>query len=219
MKVSDIQFAKYNPRKMSKESKEALKKSIEQFNDISGITINKQTGNVLAGNHRWEQLCKKYTKSNLELKHLQGEYYTLNTTEDEFTGFLVRVVDWDIAKEKAANVAANSELIAGEFTSGLQDVLLDIGEFELFEGLRFDELQIDLSGVDDDLVWDDDSLDEIQKSAEEKNDRLPDAKNSEVKEIRVEIKVSVPADMKDEIKDDLLEFLADQPYYGEITIV
>ena len=49
MDISKIKKAPYNPRRMGKASKEALKKSLETFEDISGITVNKRSGNVVAG--------------------------------------------------------------------------------------------------------------------------------------------------------------------------
>ena len=63
MKASSIKVAPYNPRKFSKDARKALKKSIEEFSDISGITINQKTGNVVSGNHRWEELVPTPQKS------------------------------------------------------------------------------------------------------------------------------------------------------------
>lgn len=226
MDISKIKKAPYNPRRMGKASKEALKKSLETFEDISGITVNKRSGNVVAGNHRWDEVTRKFGGiNNMEMVHLNGEYYSLNNSNGEATGFLVRVVDWDDAKEKAANVAANSDLISGEFTSGLQDVLndvvVDLDEL-IFDELRLDELMIDLDGVDEDLEWGEEKLDKIQTDAEKKNRELDDAKgeeSSEAKEVVSSIKISGPSEIMGEVKDDLLEFLAKKDYYGEIIIL
>lgn len=40
MKVKDLKPAGYNPRKISKEKLAALKKSLEEFGDLSGIVVN-----------------------------------------------------------------------------------------------------------------------------------------------------------------------------------
>lgn len=223
MDISKIRKAPYNPRKMSKEAKQALKSSINTFNDISGITVNKRTGNIVSGNHRWEEVTHEHGgPKKLVLNHLSGEYYSLDTKSGVHTGFLVRVVDWDINKEKSANVTANSSLVMGEFTSGLQDILGEL-KVELnddFSALRLDELHIDLD-LDDELDLDDD-LDSAREHAEEKNRMLPDAKGeeaSEVKEIRSVIKVSAPSELRDEVKADIMEFLAKKNYYNDITIV
>jgi hypothetical protein len=225
MDLKKIKKAEYNPRKMTKDAREGLKKSMEEFQDISGIVINERTGNVLAGNHRWEQLNKIHGKRNIELAGLGIDGYFMIQAKGQFTGFIARVVDWEEGKEKAANISANNDLIQGEFTQGLQDVLAELNDLgfneEMFEGLRLDELQIDLSGVDD-LEWSEDQLNEIQEQAEEKNRLLDDPNtnmDSEVKEIITQIKISVPSELKDEVKDDILEFLAGKHYYGEINIV
>jgi hypothetical protein len=44
------------------------------------------------------------------------------------TFFPVRVVNWSRAKQRAANVAANNQKIAGEFTDALEQYLLEISD-------------------------------------------------------------------------------------------
>ena len=223
MKINnkEIRLAKYNPRSMNKETMEALKSSMEEFEDISGIVINSNTGNIVAGNHRWDILSRKY--KDLNLIPITESHYTINDSSNKFTGFIAKVVDWDIKKEKAANVTANNDLLSGSFTSDLQSILDDVAETykdELFEDLRLDELQIDLSGLND--GWGEDQLSKVQDEAEKRNRELEDSKTEEaanVKEIISVIKVSVPSEMKDDIKNDLLEFLASKVYYNEINIV
>ena len=225
MKISDVKRCPYNPRKMSKDARSALRTSLESFDDISGIVIYERNGNILAGNHRWEELIKIHGQNNVNLVRLRGEHYSLDGKNGP-TGFIVRIVDWDDAKERAANVSANNDLIQGEFTSGLQDVLSELNELkfddDLFGNLRLDELQIDLDGVDEDLSWDEDTLNKIQDDAISSNNDLPEPKTkapSEVKELVAQIKITVPDELKDVVKDDLLEFLAGQYYYGQIIIV
>lgn len=221
MEINKIRKASYNPRKMSKDSKKGLKASIKEFEDISGIVVNSRTGNLISGNHRWVDLVEEHGKGSLTLEHLKGEFHSLNAN-GEFTGFNVRVVDWDDAKEKAANVTANSDLIAGEFTAELQDVLEQAASGlseKLFAELRLEELQIDF---EDDYLDLDDNSDTIQERAEQKNRELEEAQGEEaepVTEIRSLIKISTPSELKDEVKQDLLEFLSKKKYYNDITIV
>lgn len=218
-----IKTAPYNPRTMNKDTKDALLNSMEEFEDISGIVINSRTGHIVSGNHRWQALIDKFG-NDLELTEISDEYSYINA-DDEFTGFIAKIVDWPLEKEKAANITANSDLLSGTFTSELQTVLDDVSkglDDSLFGGLRLDELQIDLDGIDEDLSWDDDQLDNIQKEAEDKNNQLENAKGEEAEDvtlIRETIKISVPSEMKQEIKDELLEFLATKTYYGDITII
>lgn len=224
MKIKDIKTAPYNPRKMSKEARRALRSSIEQFNDISGITINSRTGNVLAGNHRWDELVTKYKKANLVLEPLKGEYHLINLKNGDSTGFIARVVDWDEVKEKAANIAANSDLISGDFTSGLQDILLEIAPLmdgDGFEDLRLDELTIDLDGIDDDFDWDNEASERIREQAEENNKKLSD-KGEEVppvKEVLVNIKLVMPSDLRDEVKEAVLEWLSQHDEFADVQVV
>ena len=218
MDIKDIKVAKKNPRTMGKDAKRALASSLQTFNDISGITVNQRTGNVVSGNHRWEEILKSYSKKDLSLENVKGEFHSL-MHKDSFTGFMVRIVNWDEDKELAANVTANSSLVQGEFTSLLQDVLDEISDSvdnSLFESLRLDELQIDMDDIDD-LSWE-----EEQERAEKANNDLPDAKEEkqagEVKEILKTIRINVPAEFKEEILDELNNFFKDKEYFDKIVL-
>lgn len=52
LKLSDLKPAEYNPRKISADQLKNLKKSIEEFGDLSGIVFNRRTGNVVGGHQR-----------------------------------------------------------------------------------------------------------------------------------------------------------------------
>lgn len=225
MDISKIKTAPYNPRQMTKESRRALKKSIDKFQDISGITINKRTGNVIAGNHRWEELVSTHRKGNMLLTHLSGEYYSIDLKGGRHTGWIVRVVDWDEVTEKAANITANSELISGEFTSGLQDILIELAplmELDDFEELRMDELTIDMDGIDEDYDWEPESSKTVEAESKKRNKALEDAKGEEpgeVREIISNIKLIVSAELKDELTADIQDLIDGNPLYKEVKIV
>ena len=87
MNIKKIKVAKKNPRIMGKESRRALVKSLNTFDDISGITVNERTGNVVSGNHRWEELKKIHGEAHLKLSNLIGEFHALEA-QGEFTGFI-----------------------------------------------------------------------------------------------------------------------------------
>ncbi len=209
----------FNPRKMSQEAKKALEASIKEFDDISGIVVNSRTNNIICGNHRYTALHKQY--GNLETAHVSGEYFML-MHESVFTGFLVRIVDWDESKEKMACVTANNTLVQGEFTSGLQDVLNDVRavanelELDVFKDLRLDDLVVDFDV--DDIDFDDDQIDKVEKSGEKADTNI----NSDDNETIVShdtIKITVPIDYKDQVRMDLLEFLSGRDYYNVINLV
>lgn len=228
MDIKDVKKAPYNPRKMGRSARRGLDNSIEAFDDISGITINKRTGNIVSGNHRFTSLCDKHKKTNLEMVHVKGDRFEIVLKSGGTTGFYVRVVDWDISKEKTANVVANSGLVSGEFTHDVQVVLKEIAidlDAPLFDGLRLDEMMIDID-LDNGLSLDDDCplpSDFAKADLEESTTEVPDSEPKElsksVPRLLELIKVSVPDDLIDEVKRDLLEFLAKQDYYNEITVV
>ena len=232
--IKKIRTASYNPRTMSRETRKALSKSMEEFEDISGIVLNRRTGNIVSGNHRWEALNEKYGKENLSIVLIADNIYSINIldADERFnhkSGFIMKVVDWDIKKEKAANVAANSDLLQGEFTSGLQDILNDISssmDESLFEDLRFDDLSIDLSSLDDNLSLDDDEAmikkDNSRKDSERKNKDLIDAQGEEVPECKIiltQVKISVPGELEPEFREDLKNMISKKYYRDDIKVL
>lgn len=148
LQPSDLQPASYNPRKMEASAKEALKKSMEEFEDISGITWNKRTKNIVTGHHRWDNLIEYFGQDSLSFKKLTDSRYSI-LANGEDTDFVLRVVDWDEDKEKAANVAGNSKTLMGEFTVDLDNVLEDIKVSfgHVYNDLHFDELKFSVDDV------------------------------------------------------------------------
>ena len=60
---SAIRFADYNPRKLSDESRKALKRGIKKFGLVGGIVVNKRTGlTVVSGHQRLSVMdnCKSF---------------------------------------------------------------------------------------------------------------------------------------------------------------
>lgn len=143
MKISDLKSAPYNPRVVTDEALGALQTSLGEFGDISGIDWNRKTKHLVAGHQRLEALKRKHGK---KLALRGGAVVTPDGER-----FPVRVVDWPVDREKAANLAANSPFLAGSFDrDGLEAVLADLNTAEglsgLLDGLRLGEL---LPGADD----------------------------------------------------------------------
>lgn len=133
--IAGLTPAQYNPRSIKPENFEGLKFSIIEFGDLSGITFNLSTGNLVTGHQRVKGLSQLYG-------------YDLPITEKgieipDGTVFPVRFVEWSIEKEKAALIAANNPHIQGEFTIDLQSLLIDLNEIALdcFKDLRFENLK------------------------------------------------------------------------------
>jgi len=136
LKLEDLKPAPYNPRKIDERSMKALAESIKKFGDISGITFNKTTGNLVSGHQRLEVLKQKYP----DLKIVD------NVIIAGGKKFPIRIVEWDIETEKLANIAANSQYIAGEFDyPKLEDILgeLKLAKMDDIKLLRLDELLVD----------------------------------------------------------------------------
>ena len=119
MKVSDLKYAPYNPRKIDEKELAKLKRSISEFGYVEPIVWNQRTGFVVGGNQRLKALRE------------------LGIEEVD-----VVVVDLDDAKEKALNVALNK--ISGEWDfPKLKDLLTDIdtGDFDIeLTGFDLDEI-------------------------------------------------------------------------------
>ena len=85
-KLKDLKFAPYNPRKISTRMASSLKKSIKEFGYSDPMVWNKQTGHVVGGNQRLSALKD------------------MKKPEDEVQ---VVMVDMDLKREKAMNIALN----------------------------------------------------------------------------------------------------------------
>jgi hypothetical protein len=115
--LAGLRPAAYNPRTISEGHLTALTHSLTRFGDISGIVWNRQTGNLVAGHQRVTALRAKY--GNLRI--VDGAIHA-----PDGKTFVVRVVDWDLATEKAANIAANSPTLQGEFTPDLAALMAEV---------------------------------------------------------------------------------------------
>lgn len=120
MNLEDLVGAEYNPRKISDDDLNKLKRSIEEFGYVEPIIFNERTGRIVGGHQRHKALK------------------ALGYEEIE-----VVKIDLDEQKEKALNIALNK--ISGEFDMPkLKDLLeeLDSGELDItLTGFDEDELE------------------------------------------------------------------------------
>lgn len=113
--LSTLRFADYNPRIANEHFDNTLDASMSQFGDISGITNNMLTGNMVTGHQRVRKLQHRYgagAKIFVEQRFAEPDQY--GTVAIGFVGvegttvrFAYREVMWDEGTEKAANIAAN----------------------------------------------------------------------------------------------------------------
>lgn len=143
MDITELKPAPYNPRRISDQALAGLKKSLHTFGDISGVVFNVRTGHIVAGHQRLRALKEQHgAQATLETQQENGQEIPVGVATP--AGYYpIRAVDWDEPTEKLANVAANSGLIAGEFTADLAplvDELRDAMPSEVLTDLRVDEL-------------------------------------------------------------------------------
>src|SRR3990167_6207784 len=135
-KLSDLAVAPYNPRRISPAASAGLRASLSTFGDIAGIVWNTRTGHLVCGHQRVAEL----TRLHGDLSIADGR-----ATAPDGESWAVRVVDWPLAREKAANVAANNPHVAGEFTEDVAALLAEIqaADEKLFVALALDKLGAD----------------------------------------------------------------------------
>jgi len=116
--IDDLRPADWNPRVISPEAFAGLKGSLKEFGDISGIVFNRRMGIFLCGHQRWQALKDEYGDKLqiIQKKDDKGVIMSITIRTPDGKIFGVRIVDWDDATSIAANLAANSQLISGEFT-------------------------------------------------------------------------------------------------------
>jgi hypothetical protein len=99
-KLSELMPAGYNPRTISPDAFEGLKKSIRRFGIVEPIVWNKRTGNIVGGHQR----CKA----------LKAE----GVVETD-----VVVVDLPDKDEVVLNITLNNPAVRGHWTDGVNDLL------------------------------------------------------------------------------------------------
>lgn len=150
--IDDLVEAPYNPRVISTRALDGLQESLVEFGDISGFVWNKRTGNLVCGHQRKRALQEKYGSDNLSIHfpdRYEGEsgppvimvHGIPNSLDYQFP---IRVVDWPIEKEQAANLAGNHPSIQGDWGDGLRDVVQDVKDKlpQVFSQLQFVDLEI-----------------------------------------------------------------------------
>lgn len=113
-----------NPRRMTDEAAGGLAASLKRFGDLSGIVFNRQTGELVTGHQRMNQIRAEYGDLPIELIDAAAGLHGIRVDDSHF--FPVRIVDWTPAVQRAANVAANNTKIQGTFTSDLSNYLLSV---------------------------------------------------------------------------------------------
>ena len=110
----DLKPSPSNPRSITPEALSGLQASLREFGDISGLVWNARSQRLVCGHQRLEGL-----KRSQKITFDHGRCVVVGETGE----WPVRVVDWDEATEKAANIAANNPHIAGDWAGNLDALL------------------------------------------------------------------------------------------------
>lgn len=124
-----------NPRAVTTERLDLLRKQLAEFGDLSGIVSNRRTGHLVGGHQR----LAVFRDAKMEPKVVKSysEPTPAGTVAEGFITvdgerFVYREVDWDQGKERLAMIAANNA--AGQWEeAGLRKLMaeIDAGELEL----------------------------------------------------------------------------------------
>lgn len=169
-KLKDLEANPKNPRKITEEKLKALKKTVTEFGDLSGIVYNRKT-KLLVGAHQRVKILppdaeihftKKYDKPTRVGTVAIG--YVLYNGER----FSYREVFWDAVKEKAANIAANkgggewdNELLS-EWMREISDFGIDL-DLTMFDENERADLLVDPAAFEAGKEEDQGKLDEKKK--------------------------------------------------------
>jgi len=180
LKLSSLTPAAYNPREISPDALEGLKYSLEEFGDLSGITFNKRTKNLIAAHQRIKALQERYGDLSITAVN-ENEGVILTPDGNKFH---VRFVDWPKKKERAANIAANSPTIQGQFTTGVFNILseMELDMPDTFGKLNLDSLDLSNLNLSSLAITETDHITSVASEDLERNSS--DSQNSFSKPVR-----------------------------------
>ena len=158
VKIKDLISPDYNPREITNEEMEKLKKSIKEFDYVDPIIVNSYNNHIIGGNQRFEAMK-------------QLGY-------DEIEVSMVNIPDPN--REKALNLRLNK--LSGEWDTGkLNDVIqeLEINEFDI-SITGFNDYEIKEIELFNDFEFDDD-IDQFNNEIPEEttNNESPEEKTEE----------------------------------------
>ena len=130
-----INFANYNPRKISEKARKLLKQNLKRVGLLGGIVFNKTTGNLISG-HQRVSICDDANRYNPETK------------EHDYP-IRVEMVEMDEVTEREQNLFMNNKQVQGEFDDDmLREVLKGIN----YENAGLEEFDMQMLGLGDQTI-------------------------------------------------------------------
>lgn len=130
VKRSSINFANYNPRRITEEARKKLKANLKRVGLLGGIVWNETTGNLVSG-HQRVSVIDEVNK------------YDPGTQENDYL-LRVEVVHLDEKSEKEQNLFMNNRSVQGEFDDEMLKKMFDGIDYTL---AGFDDFDLDLMGI------------------------------------------------------------------------
>lgn len=132
---SVINFANYNPRKITEKARKQLKANLKKIGLLGGIVFNKTTGNLISGHQRLS-ICDEANR------------YNPDTHEHDYP-IRVEMVELDEKTEKEQNLFMNNKQVQGEFDDDmLREVLKGID----YENAGLEEFDMQMLGLGDNTI-------------------------------------------------------------------
>jgi len=128
---SQINFANYNPRKITKDARKKLKANLKRVGVLGGIVWNETTGNLVSG-HQKVSIIDEINKYDAA----PANDYPIR----------VEVIQMDLKTEKEQNLFMNNRNVQGEFDT---DMLRDMLDGIDFERAGLNELDLGMLGIGD----------------------------------------------------------------------
>lgn len=157
--IRDLTADPGNPRGIDRVADDGLGVSLEEFGDLSGITYNLTTRELVAGHQRVRKIREQHG-DELEIRYTSGpsgsERGVLVTPAGDEFG--IRLVEWTREKQHAANLAANNRAIQGhDLEAELRIRLVEVkaDDAELYDSLLLDRLEATLDADENGSVHDD----------------------------------------------------------------
>jgi hypothetical protein len=134
--LSELKPDPRNPRSITERSFNKLKKLLDEFGELNGIIENQTTGELVGGHARVEAFKQLGANPNIQITQ---RFETPTRTGTLAIGYVVlngepfnwRLVSWDLAKQKAGNIAANASADLAEWDNQkLEELVYDLSQLE-----------------------------------------------------------------------------------------
>jgi len=142
-----------NPRRITPEAAAGLRFSLDRYGDLSGIVFDAEAGVLVSGHQRLDQLRAAGVAEWTVERECDAGLTAPDGPGAEGTGwiahtsgrFRVRLVRWTEQTRGEANLVANSDQIAGEWTPAALPKLAPLAPLPALAPLRFGELRMGIA--------------------------------------------------------------------------